>query len=223
MHTFQSTPLKIKFAQADTAEGEFTGIASAFRDRPDRHGDIVVAGAYKRTLSQHSLEGTRPAMLWSHDQSRPVGAWIDLKETSAGLEAMGRLTLDVPEAKSARALMQAGALGLSIGYRVAPGGAEVRFDGVRMLKDLDLFEISLVAIPADTGAKIQAVKGYDLENPREFETAVRDALGLSSREAKRLAAGGWRALVRDGSKDESAELAAIAARLQSITQSLARQ
>lgn len=34
-------------------------------------------------------------------------------------------------------------------------------------------------------------------NIREFEAAARERLGLSAREAKRLAAGGWAALARD--------------------------
>ncbi|MEM8489619.1 MAG: HK97 family phage prohead protease [Pseudomonadota bacterium] len=223
MYTFRSIPiLELKFDSDELAEGEFTGIASAFRDRPDRTGDIVKPGAFKRTLSKHSLEKTTPAMLWSHDQSKPVGAWKDFRETRRGLEVTGRLTLDIPEAKSAQSLMREGALGLSIGYKVAPGGAEVREDGVRLLKDLDLFEVSLVAVPADTEAKIIAVKGVDLDNPREFEHAARDALGLSSRQAKRLMADGYKGLVREERGDSSEELAAIAARLQRITKTMTR-
>ena len=218
MHTFRTTPLEVKYLPDDAATGSFTGLASAFRDRPDHHGDIVVPGAFKRTLAQHSLEGTRPAMLWSHDQSKPIGAWQRFKETSEGLEVTGQLALDVPEAKSAHGLMQQGALALSIGYRIAKGGAEIRAsDGVRLLKDVDLFEVSLVAMPSDNQARITAAKGLDIdiENPREFERAARDALGLSSREAKRLMSEGYKGLVRD-ERDSSEELAAIAAKLQRI-------
>lgn len=225
MHTFRTTPiLEVKFAPDEVETGTFTGIASAFRNTPDHHGDIVRPGAFKRSLAKHSLEGTRPAMLWSHDKAKPVGAWQDFRETTEGLEVTGQLSLEVPEAKSAKSLMQVGALALSIGYRIAPGGAEIRDDGVRLLKDVDLFEVSLVAMPSDTNARITAVKGldFDLENPREFEHAAREALGLSSREAKRLMAGGYKGLVREEREDSSEELAAIAAKLQSITQSLTR-
>jgi len=225
MTTFQSVVnLEVKFADDSAAEGTFSGIASAFRTRPDRHGDIIQSGAFKRTLAQHSLENTKPAMLWSHDQSRPVGAWQSFEETKQGLQAYGKLTLDVPEAKTAQALMRDNALGLSIGYRVAPGGAEMRSDGVRILKDIDLFEVSLVAVPSDTEARILSSKGieFDADNPREFERAARDALGLSAREAKRLMSDGWRGLVREGPADDSEELAAIAAKLQRITQSISR-
>jgi hypothetical protein len=222
---FQTMPvLELKFAADENSEGLFSGIAAAFRTTPDRTGDIIQPGAFKRTLAQHGLEGTKPAMLWAHDQSRPVGTWQSFEETRAGLEVVGKLALEVTEAKSAHALMRDGALGLSIGYKVARDGAQIRSDGVRMLRDVDLFEVSLVAVPADTSAKITAVKGFEfaLENPREFERAVREALGLSSREAKRLMADGYRGLVRDERSDSSEELAAIAAKLQRITQSMTR-
>jgi hypothetical protein len=118
--------------------------------------------------------------------------------------------------------MRDNALGLSIGYRVAPGGAEIRSDGARILNDIDLLEISLVAVTSDTEARFLSSKGLDLDNPREFERAARDALGLSAREAKRLMSDGWRGLVREGPADDSEELAAIAAKLQRITQSIQR-
>ncbi|WP_260465721.1 HK97 family phage prohead protease [Stutzerimonas stutzeri] len=113
---------------------------------------------------------------------------------------------------------------MSIGYMIPAGGAEIK-NGARLLKQIDLVEVSLVALPANTSARITSVKSFDPvnPNPRDFERSVRDALGLSAREAKRLMAGGWNGLVRDEQPDDSAELAAIAAKLQSITQALQGQ
>jgi len=83
--------------------------------------------------------------------------------------------------------------------------------------------VSLVAIAANPNARIVSVKcAFDpaCPNPRDFERAARDALGLSAREAKRLMAGGWNGLVRDELGDNSEELARIAATLQNITATL---
>jgi len=220
MQTFQSAPIELKFAPSDQP-GEFVGFASTFGGEPDAYGDIIAPGAFAKSLAAHAAAGTRPALLWQHDQKNPIGVWVELRETEIGLLAKGRLTLDVPQAKSAHALMRDDALSLSIGYSVPAGGAELR-DGARVLKQINLHEISAVAMPANPRARITGVKAYDPDAPniREFEVAARDALGLSAREVKRLLSGGWNALIRDEQADNSVELAAIAAKLQKITAQL---
>lgn len=223
MRTFQTAPLHLKFESNETA-GTFTGLASAYGGEPDSYGDLIAPGAFTESLKKHAAAGTRPALLWQHDQTNPVGVWIKFEDTAEGLAGNGRLTLDVPQAKSAHALMRDDALALSIGYTVPSGGAEL-VGGARLLKTIDLVEVSLVALPANTRTRITSVKSFNSEepNPREFERSVRDALGLSAREAKRLMAGGWNGLVRDEREDDSAELAAIAAKLQNITATLIRR
>lgn len=221
MRPIHTAPLQFKFAANDTA-GSFTGYASTFGNTPDNHGDIVLPGAFLDSLEKHTASGTRPAMLWQHDQANPLGVWKSLLEDQQGLEVAGQLTLDVPQAKAAYALAKDGALALSIGYMVPAGGAELA-NGVRLLKQIDLVEISLVGIAANPNARIVSVKTAfdpDSPNPREFERAVRDALGLSAREAKRLMSSGWNGLVRDEQADNSTELVQIATKLQRITESL---
>ncbi|GLK90036.1 HK97 family phage prohead protease [Pseudomonas turukhanskensis] len=220
MRTFQTAPIQFKFAASDQA-GTFSGIASPYGGEPDAHGDLIAPGAYTKSLDRHAKAGTRPALLWQHDQSNPVGVWLEFEDTTDGLLAHGRLTTDVPQAKAAYSLMMDGALALSIGYTIPAGGAEI-VNGARLLKEIDLIEVSLVALPANPAARITSVKSFDPcnPNPREFERAARDALGLSAREAKRLMAGGWNGLVRDEQPDDSADLARIAAKLQRITATL---
>lgn len=221
MRPFQTAPLHLKFAAHEDL-GSFTGYASTFGGEPDHHGDLIAPGAFTKSLAKHAAAGTRPALLWQHDQTNPVGVWTSFEQDAQGLLANGRLTLDVPQAKAAHALAKDGALALSIGYTIPPGGAEL-VNGARLLKEIDLVEVSLVGIAANPSARIVSVKSvFDPANPnpRDFERAARDALGLSAREAKRLMAGGWNGLVREEQADDSAELAQIAAKLQRITQSL---
>lgn len=219
MHTFKTAPIELKFAPSEHP-GEFVGFASTFGGEPDSYGDIIAPGAFAKSLAKHKAEGTRPALLWQHDQRNPIGVWLDLRETDAGLLAKGRLTLDVPQAKSAHALMRDDALSLSIGFAIPEGGAVLK-GGARLLKEIDLFEISAVAMPANPRARITGVKAFDPEAPniREFEAAARDALGLSAREVKRLLSGGWTALIRD-EKPDSVELAAVMAELKKINRAL---
>ncbi len=81
---------------------------------------------------------------------------------------------------------------LSIGFRVAKGGAD--FDketGNRVLRKIDLWEISVVTFPANPKAKIGAVKS--LPSPRDLEAALHD-LGLSRAQAKGLLSRGYAGL-----------------------------
>ena len=208
METARLSPL-YEFKATDTdATGLFTGYAATFGGTPDAYGDIIAAGAITTTLEEHKRAGTLPALLWAHDQNEPIGRFVEMKETPDGLEVVGKLTLGTKRGHEAHQLMKDGALSLSIGYTVAPGGAEDR-NTTRLLKAIKLFEVSAVAMPANSRARITAVKSAP-QTTREFEAVLRDVAGLSSRQAKAVAARGWGALqARDEPADETNEIAAI--------------
>lgn len=184
-----------------TDEGQFKGYASTFGGRPDSHGDVIAPGAFTKSLQRHQDAGTSPALLWSHDQSQPIGIWQELIEDGNALNVVGKLTLEVEKAREAHSLIKDGALALSIGFLIPEGGA-VRTNGTRELREVDLHEISVVAMPANPRSRITEVKSI-----RDYESVLRDELGFSSRQARKLASGGWAALQgRDGSSDEHDEL-----------------
>lgn len=220
MTAFKTTPIQIKTFGTDTGiAGQFQGLAAAFGN-VDRYGDVIEAGAFTRSLERYRQDGTAPAMLWQHEQNTPIGSWQALHETQEGLDVTGLLVMDAFKAKEAHALMLAGGLSLSIGYQVPEGGAYIRDDGARVLRELELLEISTVAVPANSRAAIRQVKNFNPEevNVREFEAAARDALGLSAREVKRLLSGGWNALIRDEQAKE--EMAYLIEELGNINQIL---
>src|SRR4029077_20598458 len=86
-------------------------------------------------------------------------------------------------AKHAAALKQP--FGLSIGYGVGKDGARVHDSGIRELTDLDVYEFSLAAVPANPRARVGRVKAAGEFTEREIEGILRDA-GFSQSEAKRL-------------------------------------
>ena len=199
--------LHLKFAPG--AQGRFRGIAAGFSATPDRHGDVIVPGAFNATLEAWRARGARIPVLWQHDQSEPIGAIHEAAETSEGLEVEGQLAAGVGNAERAMKLLETGAMSMSIGFEIPPDSARLRGDGVRELRAISLVEISLVSVPADPFAVVRQVKS----DIRSFEAAARDVLGLSSREAKRLAAGGYAALVRDESPEPHNDALAINAAL----------
>lgn len=165
----------------------------------DSYGDTIAPGAFQASLSR----GT-PLFLWQHRMEQPVGRWTALHEDSRGLHVEGQLNLQTAAGREAFAHLQAGDLsGLSIGFNLAPGGSKYA-DGVNVLTQIDLAEISIVSLPADSAARVHSVKAA-LQKPesiREFEAAL-EGLGYSRREARGLAAKGWGA-----PPDTSEELAA---------------
>lgn len=194
--------------------GQFEGYASIFGN-VDLGGDVVERGAFKEVVKNAA---GKTVVLWQHISRSPIGV-ADVNEDSKGLHFTGDLVLDDPQARVARAHMKAGsATGMSIGYDVLPGGAEILKSGVRSLKALKLWEISVVTWGMNPEAGVDSIKACDgITTIREFETWLRDAGGFTKAQATALASGGWKTLqaARDGA-DESDEVRQFADFLKSI-------
>jgi HK97 family phage prohead protease len=150
------------------------GYASYF-GREDRGGDVVAAGAYSASLRKLAEEGRQVKMLWQHDPAQPIGVWDEVREDGRGLYVKGRLLDGIERAREAAALIEAHAIdGLSIGYRTVTA---VKNDkGHRLLKELELWEVSLVTFPmlpsARVGAKEETLVDTTL---RDMASAFEDA------------------------------------------------
>ncbi|PPB81297.1 hypothetical protein LV82_01343 [Albidovulum inexpectatum] len=152
------------------------GYASVF-GLEDQGGDIVLPGAYGRSLN--GAPGARGAvkMLWQHDPAQPIGVWEEIVEDARGLRVRGRILTEVERGREAAALVAAGAVdGLSIGYRVVR--AEKDSKGRRLLREVELWEVSLVTFPMLPQARV-AAKG---ESPEAAETAELAALFEAARQ-----------------------------------------
>ncbi|PZN06638.1 MAG: HK97 family phage prohead protease, partial [Bacillota bacterium] len=133
-------------------DGTFTGYASVFGN-VDLVGDVVERGAFKQTI--HHTKGRVP-ILWQHDARQPIGVTEEMREDDKGLWIRARLALATQKGREAYELLKMGAIrGLSIGYDVIKQKTE---GGVRRLKELRLWEISVVTFPANPAAAVAAVK-----------------------------------------------------------------
>lgn len=176
-------------------DGTIEGYGSVFGN-VDSYGDIVLPGAFAKTLAAWGDKGGLPPILWQHKSSEPIGVWTAMAEDAKGLKVTGRLLVqDDPVAARAYAHLKAGSIsGLSIGYSVPEGGEA--FDpatGVNRLSCLNLYEVSVVTFPANEAAQVDRVRSRELlADPRALETVLRDA-GLSRGAAKAILAGGLKA------------------------------
>lgn len=156
--------------------GRFCGYASLF-GRMDLSGDIVVEGAFSRTLSMKGAGGI--GMLYEHDPKLPIGAWITVEEDRRGLWVEGAMGCS-RAADRATAMMQAGTMsGLSIGFRTV-GSETDRRAGVRRLTEIDLWEVSVVASPMLPEARARAVGTERVDAEGEASNPAVDA-GLLAR------------------------------------------
>jgi HK97 family phage prohead protease len=171
--------------KAGEAEGVIEGYGSVFGNT-DAYGDRIDRGAFA-----DSLRARKPKMLWQHDMDEPVGVWDEVSEDDRGLRVKGRLALGTARGRDAQELIGMGAMdGLSIGFRAR----DYEMDGNnRVLKSIDLYEVSLVTMPANLLATITDIRSMD--DAPAVERAIREALKLSRNEAKAFMSGGFKGLL----------------------------
>jgi uncharacterized protein len=127
------------------------GYASLF-GVPDLAGDIVERGAFASSLK--AIPARDIAMLFQHDPSRVIGRWTDAREDSEGLWMQGLIDPASPAANAVLRLIKSGnADGLSIGFRALR--ALPRQTGGRILKTIDLREVSIVTFPMLPRARLR--------------------------------------------------------------------
>lgn len=178
----------------------FTGYASKFGG-VDTYGDTIVKGAFDATLKEHGnplmyLEHSVGTMFAQGAAALPIGKYLSIKEDDVGLLVDGELTPGLSIAADVYAAMKHGTLsGLSVGGYVKKGDYQETETGRIIHKWSRLVEISAVAMPADSGARVQTVKGEDISvaiediaTIREFERFLRDAAGLSKSASLQLVA-----------------------------------
>ena len=113
------------------------------------------SGAFAASVARRGPGGVR--MLYQHGERTPVGVWTRIEEDDRGLKVEGRILDVTPEGRMAAALVRAGCLdGLSIGFRAV----RARRDGrLRVLAEVDLWEVSLVTFPMLPGARFTSGEG----------------------------------------------------------------
>jgi HK97 family phage prohead protease len=125
----------------------------------DAVGDVVVPGAYKRTLQNRM---SRIKVLRDHEH--PIGRPIEAYEDSKGLYTKSVIS-DTPLGNETLTLLKDGVLDrFSIGYEIPKGGSEyAKKDGaeVRLLKEIKLYEWSVVTFPANEAAVVTGVKSLE--------------------------------------------------------------
>lgn len=157
-------PVKIKAGPDDNLpEGTFTAYASVF-GVTDSYGDVVVKGAFEKTLAAWSESGNPIPLLFGHNLSDPdynIGAVKSATEDDHGLLVECELDLDNPKAAQVYRLLKGKRINqMSYAYDIVDAKSAKSDDGasIQELHDLRLYEISVVTVGANPETEVLAVK-----------------------------------------------------------------
>jgi HK97 family phage prohead protease len=142
----------------------------AYKGNADSYGDIIRDGAFAN-LDKFSVSGF---MGKSHDWDDAMGWIAEAKEDERGLWVKMAFH-STPDAQELRTKVQerlaAGkSVGLSIGYftkAASPG--KVEGQDVRFLDEIEVFEVSVVTMPANERATVLSAKGHGEPRAKQFD------------------------------------------------------
>ena len=127
-----------------------SGYASVF-NVIDSQNDLVEKGAFK-TIVPDNIK-----LLWQHDSLKPIGVIKSIYEDNYGLKIEAEINNKITYGKEATELVKQKAVdGLSIGFCI--NDFEYNNQGIRLLKKIDLMEVSIVTFPSNRSASITNVK-----------------------------------------------------------------
>lgn len=148
-------PFEIKSTSEENNIFSFEGYASTFNNI-DFGDDMVIRGAFADSLSRNS----QVPILWQHQMTEPVGVSARLYEDEKGLFIKGNLPKD-DTLVSGRIIpqMKVGSIKeMSIGFFTKD--FEMLKNGIRALKQIELFEVSLVTKAMNSQALVSGFKSF---------------------------------------------------------------
>ena len=153
-HLYKSFELK-----ADEA-GTISGYFSTYDRDPDSYGDIIAPGAFTDTIKARKDSGHPFPLCWNHDLDQIIGTVDTIEDTEKG-PLMTASFFNTELAQEKREIVKSGCVfQFSFAYDVLDA-APVELDGgikANELRKLDLFEVSIVPIPANQHAVMTEVK-----------------------------------------------------------------
>ena len=171
----------------DAGTGSLEGYASTWIRKPDSYGDVVKEGAFTNSLVTRWNGGKGIPLLWSHQMDN-LDAYIgtaDADEDEKGLHFVATFD-DTEQAQRVRELYKSGRLSkFSFAYNTLDESSVKLEDGTKAneLRELDLYEISCVCVPANDDAGVTDVKSgrrnskSDADKINQAISLLQDVLG----------------------------------------------
>ena len=174
-HLYKSFEVKANEA------GVITGYFSTYDREPDSYGDVIAPGAFADTIKARKESGHPFPLCWNHDLDQIIGSVDpdDITDTEKG-PLMTASFFDTPLAQEKRAIVKSGVVyQFSFAYDVLESAPVELEDGRKAneLRKLDLFEVSIVPIPANQNAVMTEIKTGRRNSAKDAD-AIREAITL---------------------------------------------
>ena len=175
-HLYKNFELK----SADDA-GTISGYFSTYDRKVDSYGDCVAPGAFTDTIKAREKSGHPFPLCWNHDLNQIIGKVDSIEDTEKG-PLMTASFFDTPLAQEKREIVKSGVVyQFSFAYDVLEAGPIELEDGTKAneLRKLDLFEVSIVPIPANPSAVMTDVKA-GRRNRKSDEAIIKEIISLAN-------------------------------------------
>jgi hypothetical protein len=190
----ETKSLTFKVNATDDSLGRFSGIASTYGNR-DQVNDVMVRGCFDRSIAE---KGKHFPLLWSHSMDEVIGSF-DVTSTEDALRIEGKFNMGVQRGKEGYALLKAGDIsGLSIGFTIKDCDWDA--DGNRLIKEADLWEVSLVAFPCNLEAYAEA-KHMKMDTRKDYSDMTEE----EREKLKQIIRAALKEIAEEDEKDEDPE------------------
>lgn len=169
--------------------GTIEGYASTWDREPDSYGDVVKQGAFTKSLEKWKESGRNIPLLWAHGMSDIdafIGTVKEIEEDDRGLHFVAEFD-DTKEAQRVRELYKDGRLAkFSFAFEIKEESIVTLENGVKAneLRELDIFEISCVTVPANSHAEVIDIKDGEVavkegkRNSKKDLDAIKQAISI---------------------------------------------
>mgnify|MGYP001557777050 FL=1 len=156
----------------DQVKGIVTGYFSIFGNK-DTDGDIVMPGAYKKTLKENGPGSERPRILhlYMHDSYKVLGKPSVLKEDKKGLYFETQISQTTLGKDILQLYMDKVLTEHSIGYQIIKREVDESTETQKLI-ELKLWEGSTVGWGANVDAIVESVKSHSIEDKTFWDTII---------------------------------------------------
>jgi len=164
------------FKTHETDDGNVLIRGMASTSHADRAGDVIAAEAWTKGGLDNFKNN--PIILFNHDYDKPVGRATEVNVSDKGLELEAKISKAAPA--NVAQLVKDGVLGaFSVGFKVKDADYIEETDGL-MIKDAELFEVSVVSVPCNQAATFSLAKSFDSEDEyNEFKKTFTNRVDLA--------------------------------------------
>lgn len=184
-HKFKSFEMKAQ------DNGMIAGYFSTYDVEPDSYGDIIEKGAFTETFQKREESGHPFPLCFNHDFSAVIGSVKKIEDTEKGPYIEAEF-LDTQLAQDVRKMLMSGAIyQFSFAYDVLerrePSEDEQKKGITNVLQKVEVFEISVVTVPANQNAVATEVKAIEPEtkqgkrNSQKDEDVIKEAVAQMKR------------------------------------------